>query len=1192
MTRLRHFAVLSLALFLCLAFVDQGLAKVTVHNVRYTQDLSTAPFDGSFADGTGAAIRFHLNHQADSVVVRISNPGFGTVRILRKTNLAPGDNFVNWNGAQDNGAPAAAAPWRAQITAYHRGFASYTEYHLSTPAIFTRGLTTVRNPALQNFGFLYAISNGGYVTGLARHANSGQQWGNVPDSAFVTTTGVPLGPANLRYGPSVDNEGYMFIVGRDARRIYRMHIDTLNVALFDTSAYGMIIQSVQVRGTGAGRVLYVAGDSAIFRIPVGTQVFNTIPPQVIARVSPNKRMVFWDAQVSADNDLYVNFWADSVLGSSGLRPRGVAKFNLTTGTLPKTIADTIWTSWFPDSDPVTLALYEGPVSGPSDDVLYMNNDFSGAGTVPTGIYAFTNLGAAQPTRILAWADPDNNCSTTRSSLSVDAAGNVAYFENSNEQVVLVSPPSSANSFAYDAFGTMTITSPGVVRQLVTIAEARFDGDGNRLPDRTGDTVRVVGIVNSVNIQTTNFGYFIQDANAGILIFRSGLVGAPTLRPGYRVMVTGRIDYFSGTTQIQPANLATDITILDTANVVTSIPLTMGQYLADPERYESRRIVLDVVQPFNFTSAQWPAAGSSANLKVWNGIDTLTLRIDSDTEIDGSPYPNFPVRLTGVATQFTTTARPDTGYQITPIFIADFVPVNAPPVRNFRLVFPPNNATIFVDTTATYTIRWRKAVDFNPSDSVLVYQWKPVPLPGQSADNAGRDTTKTLTGAYLYGLIGTADSLRVLWTVLAKDVPNPPVSSLDTFAVTLRKPAPSAGWVAQTSGTGAVLYAVKAVSQNIAWVGGVGTVRRTLDGGATWTSVGSFGDVFAIDARDANTAWVTTTPGTTTYIIRTTNGGARWDTVFSQSGGFIDGIEMVDANNGWALGDPVGGKWTVLRTTNGGATWARIATEPNQVGTEAGWNNAFEVQGSNLWFGTNASRVYRSTDNGATWTGAAAGSTNTYELAFGSPTVGIAVGTSGLRTTDGGATWVATTVPGSGNINGAAAASPNEFFVTRGTSVYRSTDRGATWASSFSGGTYQHVDFFSFGGVTRGWAVGNAGVISAFYGTVTGAEEKGKEIPTVFALEQNFPNPFNPSTTIRYSLPTEATVKLAVYNILGQEVVSLKNEVQGAGQYDVVWNGRTDAGAQVATGVYFYRLEARPTDGAEPFATLKKMVMVK
>jgi hypothetical protein len=989
----------------------------------------------------------------------------------------------------------------------------------------------------------------------------------------------------------VDNEGYMFIVGRDARRIYRMHIDTLNVALFDTSAYGMIIQSVQVRGTGAGRVLYVTGDSAIFRIPVGTQIFNTITPQAIARVTPNKRMVFWDAQVSADNDLYVNFWADSALGSSGVRPRGVAKFNIGSGTLPKTIADTVWTSRFADGDPVTLALYEGPVAGPSDDILYMNNDFSGGGTVPTGIYAFTNLGAAQPTRTLAWADPDNNCSTTRSSLSVDAAGNVAYFENSNEQVVLVSPPGSANSFAYDAFGTMTITAPGVVRPLVTIAEARFDGDGNRQPDRVGDTVRVVGIVNSVNIQTTNFGYFIQDANAGIQIFRSGLVGAPSLRPGYRVMVTGRIEYFSGTTEIVPQDLATNITILDTGNVVTSIPLTIGQYKADPERYESRRITLDVLHPFNFTSAQWPAAGSSANLRAWNGIDTLTLRIDSDTEIDGSPYPTFPVRITGVATQFG--AVPDTGYQITPIYIADFVPVNAPPVRNFRLISPPNNATIVVDTTATYTIRWRKAVDFNPTDSSLIYQWKPVPLAGQPSDNSGRDTVKTLTGAYLYGLIGTADSLRVLWTVLAKDTPNPPVSSLDTFALTLRKAPPSTGWVTQTSGVTSTLYAVKAVSQNVAWAGGTAGVLRTVNSGTTWTNVGAVGEVYAIDALDANTAWVTTSPTAGTFIFKTTNGGARWDTVFFQAGGFIDGIEMVDATNGWALGDPVGGRWTVLRTTNGGTTWARIATEPLQTGSEAGYNNAFEVRGTTLWFGTNASRIYRSSDNGATWGGVPVTSATTLDLAFGTANVGVAAGGTAMRTTNGGTSWVATTVPGSGNINGVSAASPNEFFVARGASVYRSTDGGATWASSYTGsGSYNHADFFSFGGTTRGWAVSNTGGIAAFYGTVTGVEEKGREVPTTFALEQNFPNPFNPTTTIRYALPKDASVRLAVFNILGQEVVTLKNEVQGPGQYDVVWNGRNDAGSPVATGIYFYRLEARPTDGAEPFATLKKMVMVK
>ena len=68
--------------------------------------------------------------------------------------------------------------------------------------------------------------------------------------------------------------------------------------------------------------------------------------------------------------------------------------------------------------------------------------------------------------------------------------------------------------------------------------------------------------------------------------------------------------------------------------------------------------------------------------------------------------------------------------------------------------------------------------------------------------------------------------------------------------------------------------------------------------------------------------------------------------------------MIDASNGIAVGDPVGGKWTVLKTTDGGGTWARIATRPAQVGQEAGWNNALAVYGStNIWFGTDSAKVY-------------------------------------------------------------------------------------------------------------------------------------------------------------------------------------------------------------------------------------------
>ena len=89
-----------------------------------------------------------------------------------------------------------------------------------------------------------------------------------------------------------------------------------------------------------------------------------------------------------------------------------------------------------------------------------------------------------------------------------------------------------------------------------------------------------------------------------------------------------------------------------------------------------------------------------------------------------------------------------------------------------------------------------------------------------------------------------------------------------------------------------------------------------------------------------------------------------------------------------------------------------------------------------------------------------------------------------------------------------------------------------------------------------------------------------------SLGPNRPNPFNPATTIRYSLNESADVNLAIYNLLGQEVRLLVRQVQPAGSYTVVWDGRDAAGRQVSTGVYLYRLQA----GAD--VVTRKMVMAK
>ena len=93
-------------------------------------------------------------------------------------------------------------------------------------------------------------------------------------------------------------------------------------------------------------------------------------------------------------------------------------------------------------------------------------------------------------------------------------------------------------------------------------------------------------------------------------------------------------------------------------------------------------------------------------------------------------------------------------------------------------------------------------------------------------------------------------------------------------------------------------------------------------------------------------------------------------------------------------------------------------------------------------------------------------------------------------------------------------------------------------------------------------------------------------PTEFALNQNFPNPFNPETTIKYQLAEGTNVSLRIYNIVGQVVATLVNESQSAGRYQVRWSGTDDRGATVSSGIYFYQLTAGQ------FQDVKRLMLLK
>ena len=108
------------------------------------------------------------------------------------------------------------------------------------------------------------------------------------------------------------------------------------------------------------------------------------------------------------------------------------------------------------------------------------------------------------------------------------------------------------------------------------------------------------------------------------------------------------------------------------------------------------------------------------------------------------------------------------------------------------------------------------------------------------------------------------------------------------------------------------------------------------------------------------------------------------------------------------------------------------------------------------------------------------------------------------------------------------------------------------------------------------------------GTTTNIHDSKKiNIPDKYNLSQNYPNPFNPTTTISYSLPFDSKVLIKIYNVLGQEVSLLKDEIISAGNHEVQFNS-----SGLTSGVYFYRLSAESLDGKEKYSTIKKMILLK
>ena len=113
-----------------------------------------------------------------------------------------------------------------------------------------------------------------------------------------------------------------------------------------------------------------------------------------------------------------------------------------------------------------------------------------------------------------------------------------------------------------------------------------------------------------------------------------------------------------------------------------------------------------------------------------------------------------------------------------------------------------------------------------------------------------------------------------------------------------------------------------------------------------------------------------------------------------------------------------------------------------------------------------------------------------------------------------------------------------------------------------------------------------GILSRALDNLTGVETIPNKVPTEFALQQNYPNPFNPTTTINFAVPRAENVNITIYNSLGQVIRTLVDNHFSPGTYKVTWDGRNASGAEVSSGVYFYKFTSKN------FTQTRKMLMMK
>jgi photosystem II stability/assembly factor-like uncharacterized protein len=361
------------------------------------------------------------------------------------------------------------------------------------------------------------------------------------------------------------------------------------------------------------------------------------------------------------------------------------------------------------------------------------------------------------------------------------------------------------------------------------------------------------------------------------------------------------------------------------------------------------------------------------------------------------------------------------------------------------------------------------------------------------------------------------------------------------------------WLVQKSGSKYALTSVHFVDAMNGWaVGDVGTILHTSNGGDTWQpqTSGVYDLLVSTQFTDANKGWAVGEAG---VVLHTVNGGATWSsTIVPSDSTEHQSVFFLDEQRGWVVG-AVDESALLIQTLNSGASWKTVLHD-----TSYGPMRCVQfIDASTGWVGGMGGVILKTQDGGATWTQQfkANDGDQVRGLYFHNAQIGWAIGLKNkfLYTSNGGAVWDSVATPVSKRLT-------DVHFI----------DAENGWAITSAGGT---------GSSTKGTGQSTARQMSyilKFTSSTTAVHTSEPAAPVQdFKLYANYPNPFNPSTTISFQVSERgaSSVQLIVYDAVGRQVRSLVNQAMAPGQHDVRWDGNDESGHRVASGVYFYRMTA-------------------